>query len=141
MTKLTAPEFTDVSGTLDIVIYAALACFAVELLGLFSGLTMFKPGLSLLYIVAHFCGCVFTAFLTMETWCVRLRLLDFVLRCAAVRCDARCAAHAAANAADANAPAAGRHYAWFYYIFGACSAFPAGLEVLTMLAIATKKHT
>jgi hypothetical protein len=48
---------------LSSVAYAAIACFALEYLGLFLGVSIFMRGHSCLYIILHFVGAILTGLL------------------------------------------------------------------------------
>jgi len=57
----TQPEFLHTRQRLSSLASASLACFAVEYLGLFTGVSIFMRAHTCIYIVMHFAGTVVTA--------------------------------------------------------------------------------
>lgn len=63
-----ADEFNELDSELTIGLWLAVACLAIEMIGLFGGYTIFRTGVTLQYILAHFVGCVALTFYMTESW-------------------------------------------------------------------------
>ncbi|KAF8067348.1 hypothetical protein HT031_002396 [Scenedesmus sp. PABB004] len=63
---------------LSSLVYAAIACFAVEYVGLFAGVSLFMRGHCVLYIALHAAGAVVTGLMYTQAWSAGA-LLGFVL--------------------------------------------------------------
>jgi len=66
--KYDEASFDELDTELTIGLWFALACLAIELVGLFGGYTIFRPGMTLYHIVSHFVGCVMLTFFITESW-------------------------------------------------------------------------
>ncbi|WIA13054.1 hypothetical protein OEZ85_006660 [Tetradesmus obliquus] len=77
---LAADDLMQLTKQLSSVAYAAIACFAVEYVGLFLGVSIFMHGHSCLYIVLHFVGAILTGLMYTNAWSAGA-LIAFVLVC------------------------------------------------------------
>ncbi|WIA33201.1 hypothetical protein OEZ86_006347 [Tetradesmus obliquus] len=75
---LAADDLMQLTKQLSSVAYAAIACFAVEYVGLFLGVSIFMHGHSCLYIVLHFVGAILTGLMYTNAWSAGA-LIAFVL--------------------------------------------------------------
>ncbi|KXZ53237.1 hypothetical protein GPECTOR_7g1131 [Gonium pectorale] len=60
--------FSDRKRGVQGICYGAIACFGVEYIGLFLGISMFFPTAMALNILAHFAGTVLVALLYSDNW-------------------------------------------------------------------------
>mmetsp|Transcript_19957 Transcript_19957/g.43675 ORF Transcript_19957/g.43675 Transcript_19957/m.43675 type:complete len:141 (-) Transcript_19957:227-649(-) len=51
-------EYSGEKNTLEVLTYASLACFIIEVFGMFSGVTIFVPSIASLYIFLHTLGTI-----------------------------------------------------------------------------------
>ncbi|KAL6747264.1 transmembrane protein [Haematococcus lacustris] len=61
-------HYNKTKQTVSGLTYAALACFGIEYITLFMGVTIFMRSLNLLNIVAHGTGLVLTVLLYVDNW-------------------------------------------------------------------------
>eukprot|EP00877_Chromochloris_zofingiensis_P003029 jgi/Chrzof1/12727/Cz07g05120.t1 len=76
------PNTSDFAGTrkqLQSLAYAAIACFCIEYVGLFLGVSIFFRGHCCLYIFLHFMGAVLTALFYTGAWSVAAFTAFFVI--------------------------------------------------------------
>merc|ERR1712224_304966 len=60
--------YDDYDTQIIVALSISLACLGVEIVGLFGGFSMFRPGLNLFYVMANFWGCVCISFFITEAW-------------------------------------------------------------------------
>jgi hypothetical protein len=66
--EFSTAEYDDAQSSLDAALWMSVICFAIELLGIFGGFSLFMPALCTFDIGAHFCGAVFCCWFILESW-------------------------------------------------------------------------
>ena len=61
-------DYASERDTLEALSWASVACFCVEVLGMFSGVSLFMPSANVMYIFAHFFGAIFVALFCILQW-------------------------------------------------------------------------
>mmetsp|Transcript_22840 Transcript_22840/g.38185 ORF Transcript_22840/g.38185 Transcript_22840/m.38185 type:complete len:141 (-) Transcript_22840:189-611(-) len=64
----TLSEYSSEKDTLSVLAYASLACFIIEVFGLFSGVSIFVPSVSSLYVFLHSLGTILVALFVALSW-------------------------------------------------------------------------
>mmetsp|Transcript_1543 Transcript_1543/g.3500 ORF Transcript_1543/g.3500 Transcript_1543/m.3500 type:complete len:141 (-) Transcript_1543:554-976(-) len=54
--------------TLEALAWTSVACFIVEILGMFSGVSLFMPSANVCYIFCHFFGAIFVTLFCVLEW-------------------------------------------------------------------------
>mmetsp|Transcript_23223 Transcript_23223/g.44342 ORF Transcript_23223/g.44342 Transcript_23223/m.44342 type:complete len:133 (-) Transcript_23223:381-779(-) len=65
--------------TMEALAGASLACFAVEVVGIFAGVSLFLPTLSAFYVLLHFLGTVLTILFLALRWQAAWFSIQFIL--------------------------------------------------------------
>jgi len=61
-------DFSDERDSLLFYVWFSIVCFGIEYIGLFSGVSMFLPTVSVMYIAAHSVGTVLVGLFSTEVW-------------------------------------------------------------------------
>ncbi|KAG2486512.1 hypothetical protein HYH03_014814 [Edaphochlamys debaryana] len=60
--------FNDKKQVVEGLCYGAIACFGIEYIGLFLGISMFFPQIMSLYVILHFLGAILVGLFRVDNW-------------------------------------------------------------------------
>ena len=61
-------DYNSERRTLEALAWTSVACFIVEVLGMFSGVSLFMPSANVCYVVCHFFGAIFVSLFCVLEW-------------------------------------------------------------------------